>query len=99
MSSLGQNLTNAQLQNMINEYDTDGNGSIEFGEFMDLMTRELISYNEEDELMQVFQLIDRDGNGLISEEEIRFFMTSLGETLSASDIEDMISLVDIDGDG
>ena len=99
MSSLGQNLTNAQLQNMINEYDTDGNGSIEFGEFMDLMTRELISYNEEDELMQVFQLIDRDGNGLISEEEIRFFMTSLGETLSESDIEDMISLVDIDGDG
>ena len=81
MSSLGQNLTNAQLQNMITEYDTDGNGSIEFGEFMDLMTREYINYNEEDELMQVFQLIDRDGNGLISEEEIRFFMTSLGETL------------------
>ena len=84
---------------MITEYDTDGNGSIEFGEFMDLMTREYINYNEEDELMQAFQLIDRDGNGLISEEEIRFFMTSLGETLSASDIEDMISLVDIDGDG
>ena len=99
MISLGQNLTNAQLQNMINEYDTDGNGSIEFGEFMDLMTREYINYNEEDELMQAFQLIDRDGNGLISEEEIRFFMTSLGETLSESDIEDMVSLVDIDGDG
>ena len=84
---------------MINEYDTDGIGSIEFGEFMDLMTREYINYNEEDELMQAFQLIDRDGNGLISEEEIRFFMTSLGETLSESDIEDMISLVDRDGDG
>lgn len=66
---------------MITEYDTDGNGSIEFGEFMDLMTREYINYNEEDELMQAFQLIDRDGNGLISEEEIRFFMTSPGAAI------------------
>ena len=84
---------------MIHEYDTDGNGSIEFEEFKDLMTRKYLTYDEDDELVQAFQLIDRDGNGLISEEEIRFFMTNLGEALSDSDIEDMISLVDLDGDG
>lgn len=38
-SSLGQNPTEAELQDMINEVDADGNGTIDFPEFLTMMVR------------------------------------------------------------
>lgn len=39
MRSLGQNPTEAELQDMINEVDADGSGTIDFPEFLSLMAR------------------------------------------------------------
>eukprot|EP00462_Mataza_sp_D1_P018554 CAMPEP_0175138228 /NCGR_PEP_ID=MMETSP0087-20121206/10231_1 /TAXON_ID=136419 /ORGANISM="Unknown Unknown, Strain D1" /LENGTH=98 /DNA_ID=CAMNT_0016421105 /DNA_START=87 /DNA_END=383 /DNA_ORIENTATION=- len=39
MRSLGQNPTEAELQDMINEVDVDGNGTMDFFEFLLMMTR------------------------------------------------------------
>ncbi|KAH0733748.1 hypothetical protein KY285_009455 [Solanum tuberosum] len=41
---VGQNPTEAKLQDMINEVDADGNGTIDFPEFLNLMARKM---NEE----------------------------------------------------
>ena len=41
MRSLGQNPTEAELQEMINEVDADGNGTIDFPEFLNLMARKM----------------------------------------------------------
>lgn len=41
MRSLGQSPTEAQLQEMINEVDLDHNGTIEFSEFLTLMSRNM----------------------------------------------------------
>lgn len=41
MRSLGQNPTEAELQDMINEVDADGNGTIDFPEFLHLMARKM----------------------------------------------------------
>ena len=37
MRSLGQNLTEAELQDLINDGDEDGNGTMDFPEFLSLM--------------------------------------------------------------
>lgn len=41
MRSLGQNPTEAELVDMINEVDADGNGTIDFPEFLNLMARKM----------------------------------------------------------
>jgi Ca2+-binding EF-hand superfamily protein len=41
MSSMGQNLSESELQDMIKEVDADGNGTIEFFEFLNLMAHKL----------------------------------------------------------
>ena len=41
LRSLGQNPTEAELQDMINEMDSDGNGTIDFPEFLTMMARKM----------------------------------------------------------
>jgi len=41
MRSLGQNPTEAELQDMINEVDSDQNGDIDFGEFLTMMAKKV----------------------------------------------------------
>ena len=50
MRSLGQNPTEAELQDMINEVDADGNGTIDFPEFCTLMARKMKDTDSEEEL-------------------------------------------------
>lgn len=48
MRSLGQNPTEAELQDMINEVDADGNGTIDFPEFLTMMARQVTPVSRED---------------------------------------------------
>ena len=41
MRSLGQNPTESELGDMINEVDADGNGTIDFPEFLTLMAKKM----------------------------------------------------------
>ena len=41
MRSLGQNPTEAELTDMVNEVDADGNGTIDFPEFLTMMARKM----------------------------------------------------------
>ena len=81
MRSLGQNPTEAELQDMINEVDADGNGTIDFPEFLTMMARKMRDTDSEEEIKEAFKVFDKDGNGFISAAELRHVMTSLGRAL------------------
>ncbi|CAH1264478.1 CALM1 [Branchiostoma lanceolatum] len=44
-------------------------------------------------------VFDKDGNGYIDSGELRHVMTHLGEKLSEGEVDEMIRLADVDGDG
>ncbi|EDO05489.1 EF hand calmodulin family protein [Babesia bovis T2Bo] len=99
MRSLGQNPTEAELADMINDIDTSGTGAIDFPEFLILMARKMKEGDTEEELVQAFKVFDRDGNGFISAQELRHVMTNLGEKLTNEEVEEMLREADVDGDG
>ncbi|KAL6637025.1 hypothetical protein ACP70R_024597 [Stipagrostis hirtigluma subsp. patula] len=99
MNSLGQNLTESELQDMINEVDADGNGTIEFHEFLTMMAHKVKDADSEEEIKEAFKLFDKDQNGYISAAELRHVMANLGEKLTDKEAEEMIREADMDGDG
>ena len=99
MRILGQNPSEEELKQMIREVDLDGNGRIDFKEFICLMVEKMKGTDTEEELKEAFKVFDRDGNGYITSHELRHIMTNLGEGLTPEEVEEMIKEADLDNDG
>ncbi|XP_050539789.1 calmodulin-beta-like [Daktulosphaira vitifoliae] len=98
MRSLGQRPTQSDLRGMVNEVDQDGNGSIEFNEFLLMMARKLKVSDGEEEMHHAFNVFDKNGDGFITFDELKRVMFSIGERLTDEEIEDMIKEADLNGD-
>ena len=99
MKSLGQDPTETDLQDIINEVDADRDGAINFQEFLIMMGRKMGKENRQEELREAFRLFDKDSSGRISTEELKSVMKNLGENVTDSMIGEMMREADTDGDG
>ena len=100
LRSLGQNPTENELRDMVNEIDEDGNGTIEFMEFLILLTSKVKEMSKEDEITEAFKVIDRERDDYITLKEIKYFMRKVAHIkLSNAEAEAMIKYADSDGDG
>jgi len=79
--------------------DADGNGTIDFPEFLTMMARKMKDTDSAEEIKEAFKVFDKDGNGFISAAELRHIMTNLGEKLTDEEVDEMIREADVDGDG
>ncbi|KAI6692612.1 hypothetical protein NL676_020322 [Syzygium grande] len=84
---------------MINEVNIDGRGTIEFGEFLNLMARKIKETEIEEELKEAFKVIDKDQDGYISPNELKRAMINLEAKLTEEELEQMMREADLDGDG
>ena len=85
------------LSSMIRNVDTNSNGAIDFNEFIEMMVKR--GGDVEEDVAHAFKVFDRDGDGLITGEELRLTMNNLGEPITEEEVRDMIAEADIDGDG
>jgi Ca2+-binding protein (EF-Hand superfamily) len=99
MKKLGLNPTEAELQDMINEIDYDGSGTIDFEEFISLISRKMKEPGIENELMEAFKIFDQDGTGMITTNAFKKIIRDLSDKLTDTEIEDMLAEADPDADG
>ena len=97
MRSLGQNPTDAEVQDIINEVDVDGSGSMEFPEFCVMMVKKMAETDTENEIREAYRVFDKDGDGYITRSEMRMIFAALPERLSNEEIEEMLDAADDDG--
>merc|ERR1711879_1106807 len=97
MRNHGLNPTDEELADMIRNVDKNSNGAIDFNEFIEMMLRR--DSKVEEDVVHAFRVFDRDGDGLISAEELKLTMNNLGEPLTDREVRSMIEEADLDGDG
>ena len=99
MRSMGQNPTEDEVLNLVIEYDINGDGTIDFEEFMEMMKKQSKDHDNSAELREAFKIFDRDGNGFIDAEELKRVVTQYGAKLSQEEAGELLREADQDGDG
>jgi len=93
------NVTNEELDDMMNDIDTNKDGKIDLNEFQEFMDKG--GLDSAATLKQTFKLFDADGDGYITEAELTQTLNSVasGSNLSKEQIKKIFSDADTDKDG
>jgi len=84
---------------MIVDLDTDGNGTIDFGEWFTLMTKRVNDRDSRANINKIFALFDDERTGYISAKNLKRIAQELGENISDEEINELIHRADTDQDG
>lgn len=92
MQSLGYESKNETVFTMLQELDKDGNASLDFEEFLDLMKggEDGEERDSREEIEKVFRLFDIEGKNVISVKDVGRVAKELGERLSVEEITEIV---------
>merc|ERR1712054_371677 len=65
MRALGFEVKNEELKKRVSDVDNDGNGTIEFAEFLQMMTGKMGEKDTREDIEKVFKLFDNDNTNKI----------------------------------
>ncbi|KAJ1824909.1 hypothetical protein GGH91_000206 [Coemansia sp. RSA 2671] len=95
LSSLGQNVSETLIDEMVNEAP----GPINFTMFLTLMGEHLSGTDPENEILTAFEAFDMDGNGLIPADDLRDALMQMGDRFLEKDVDIMFKHAPITADG
>ena len=93
MRSIGQDPTEAELQDMINDRDSDGSGTLDFLEFVNLMGAPMKGDDVNDDVDATFRAWC-DSNGNITVDNLAKALQAMGEKCDRAELEEMIREAD-----
>lgn len=99
MRTLGYNPNQEELDEIIETYDHDKSGTIDYTEFKDLMNSKFKEQQEGKDLLEIFLIFDKDADGLISAEDMKYVANFVEVNLDDNLIKELIEQVDSDKDG
>ncbi|KAI0836951.1 EF-hand [Hypoxylon sp. FL0890] len=96
--SPGKAPTQAEVEQIVKEVDLDGDGTINFNEFITMMTGQPYPPQDEDaEYAKAWKQYDPSLNGSITQSQFRQLMAGLGEPVTDVEVEQLINNVDGEG--
>jgi calmodulin len=82
-------ISDEEIAAMISAADSDKNGFVDFNEFERVLTRRK---RENSALMEIFQLIDRDGDGKVGFDDLKAHLQKVGLDLGDEEVKSMIDM-------
>jgi calmodulin len=79
MRSVGQTPTEKEVQEIIRTLKEEGKQTMDFQDFLQIMAKNMKDCIPEEKVIEAFKVFDKEGKGLISAQELRHIMTSIGQ--------------------
>ncbi|KAK7262584.1 hypothetical protein RJT34_30158 [Clitoria ternatea] len=101
LENLGIFIPDKELSQMIEKIDVNGDGYVDVEEFGELYQSIMEERDEDDDMMEAFNVFDQNRDGYITVDELRTVLSSLGlkQGRTIEECKKMIMKVDVDGDG
>ncbi|EEF29107.1 probable calcium-binding protein CML41 [Ricinus communis] len=97
--SVGEYMSHEDAESVIKELDVDGDGLLDFSDFLKLMKRGAAN-DEEEDLKKAFEMFElKKGDGCITPRGLQRMLNRLGNKKSLDECVAMIQVFDTDGDG
>ena len=95
--TLGQEISELEAEDLIANFDKDGDGELSFEEFAEYFQQTLDMEEEDPDAMvhNLFSMFDKNDDGDVTTQEFAFVLQKLGKQLTADDIQAVIDEVDI----
>ena len=89
----------AAERTLITWYMRDTDGLMELNSFVQLVSEFRREGDSEEEILEAFRVFDPQFSGVVSEAQLRQVMMNYGERLTETDVDDLITLADVDRKG
>ena len=86
MRALGFEPKKEEIRKMISDIDKDGNGTIDFQEFLEMMTTKMSEKDSREEILKAFRLFDDEEKGKISFRNLKRVAKELGENMTDEEV-------------
>ena len=98
MRTLGYNPNKDELDDIIKTFDEDESGTIDKDEFINLLTTKLKEQKEDKDLLEIFNMFDKNRDGYITEDDINYIIDEIGEDIDEDIVTELIKKGDDDND-
>ena len=89
MRALGFEPKKEEIKKMISDIDKDGSGTIDFTEFLEMMTSKMSEKDSREEILKAFRLFDDDETGKISFRNLKRVAKELGENMTDEELQEV----------
>ena len=101
LNSLGVFPKDDEVKDMVNEIDVHNTGSIEFDEFLALMSKKMKDSDTEEELVEAFRVFDKQFHGDVGYlfgRDIKMLMCTYGDKITEEEADELLREAELSDD-
>merc|ERR550514_1540488 len=93
MTALGFEPKPGEIDKLIHGVDDDGDGEMDWDDFLRMMEQKILNKDQKDDLMKAFTLMDRSKSGKLTVEDLKAVAKDIGDKVTDEELLEVIQTI------